>query len=486
MTPPHEQPSVVDGPVRCRFAPAPSGSMHVGNARTGLFSWLFARHHGGTFILRVEDTDASRVTDEAIDILVESLGWLGIDWDEGPGVGGEHGPYRQSERLDIHREYAQRLLDQGDAYRCYCTKEELAERRETAMAAGKPPGYDGRCRTLTDAERAAYEADSRPFAVRFAMPDKDFIVPDMVRGDVHFGAGSLPDFVIARNDGSALYLLAAAVDDMLMDLTHVIRGEDLLASTPRQMAIFEALGAGAKIPRYGHLPLIVGADRQPLSKRHGSVAVESFRELGYLPEALVNYMALLGWSKDESTTFFTRDELIEAFDITRVSHNPAAFDTDKLEWMNGHYIQGLEHEDLAARLLPFFSEAGIAVDINLLRQAMPLVAERMKYLPEAVQMLRFLFTDDIVPDEKAQGLIAKAGEGYLTAALAAFEAIEDWTHDPIVEAMDACATAAGLNRTKGWQPIRGAVTGSNISPPLPESLELLGRERTLSRLRALA
>lgn len=459
--------------------------MHVGNARTGLFSWLFARHHGGAFILRVEDTDASRVTDEAIEILVESLGWLGIDWDEGPGVGGDHGPYRQSERADIHRDHAQRLLDDGHAYRCYCTQEELAERRKQAEAEHRPPGYDGRCRRLTDAECATYENESRPFTIRFAMPDKDFTVPDMVRGDVTFGAGTLPDFVIARSDGSALYLLAAGVDDMLMGITHVVRGEDLLASTPRQMALFEALGAGDEIPRYAHLPLIVGADRQPLSKRHGSVAVEAFREQGYLPEALVNYMALLGWSKDETTTLMSREELIQAFDIKRVSHNPAAFDTEKLDWMNGQYLQRLDHEDLAARLLPFFAEEGVSVDIELLRQAIPLVAERMKHLPEAVAMLRFLFTDDIVPDEKAMKLIDKAGPGYLATVVEVFEAVDPWSHDAIAAAMDACAAAAELNRTKGWQPIRGAVTGSNISPPLPESLELLGKDRTLTRVQAL-
>lgn len=472
--------------VRCRFAPAPSGSMHVGNARTGLFSWLFARHHQGTFILRVEDTDASRVSEEAIEILVGSLGWLGIDWDEGHGVGGAFGPYRQSERTEIYREHADRLQADAHAYRCYCTQEELAERRKQAMAESKTPGYDGRCRTLTTAQRAEYEAEGRTFALRFAMPDKDFIVPDMVRGDVRFGAGTLPDFVIARSDGSPTYLLAAGVDDLLMELTHVIRGEDLLASTPRQMALFEALGAGDRVPTYGHLPLIVGADRQPLSKRHGAVAVEAFREQGYLPEALVNYMALLGWSKDETTTFLSSKELIEAFDISRVSHNPAAFDTEKLDWMNGHYLQELSADDLAARMLPFFAEAGVSVDVEVLREAVPSISERMKHLPEAVELLRFLFTDDIAPNEKAQGLLAKAPEGYLVRAADALEALGEWTAESVMAAMDELAASVELNRTKGWQPIRAAVTGSNISPPLPQSLALLGQDRTVARLRALA
>jgi glutamyl-tRNA synthetase len=472
--------------VRCRFAPAPSGSMHVGNARTGLFSWLFARHNGGTFILRIEDTDASRVTDEAIDILIASLRWLGLDWDEGPESGGPHHPYRQTERMDIYRQTAANLLEQGDAYRCYCTQEELKERREKAMAEGRSPGYDGRCRTLTDTERSENEDAGRPYVLRFAMPkDKAYTVHDLVRGEVAFAPGTTRDYVLMRSDGSPTYMLAAPVDDYLMEMTHVIRGEDLLPSTPGQIALMEAIGA-TSLPTYAHLPLIVGPDRQPLSKRHGSVSVEAFREQGYLPEALLNYLALLGWSKDESTTFLSRDELVEHFDLSRVSHNPAAFDTEKLEWLNGHYIQNTPVEDLAARLLPSFGEAGIAVDLELLQRAVPLINERMKLLPDAVELLRFLFTDDISPNEKAAGILAKAPDGYLVAAADALGSLEDWTHEAIAAALDALAEGAGLNRTKGWQPVRAAVTGSNISPPLPESLELLGRDATVSRLRALA
>ena len=473
-----------DTSVRCRFAPAPSGSMHVGNARTGLFSWLFARHNAGTFILRIEDTDASRVTDEAIDILIHSLEWLGIDWDEGPGAGGPHGTYRQTERLDIYRGIAETLRANGDAYRCYCTKEELDERRKRAMAEGSTPGYDGRCRALTDAQRSAFEDEGRPHILRYAMPDEAFTVHDLVRGEVEFAAGSTRDYVLMRSDGSPTYMLAAPVDDHLMQMTHVIRGEDLLPSTPGQLALIRTLGGTA--PAYAHLPLIVGADRAPLSKRHGSVSVEAFREQGYLPEALMNYLALLGWSKDESTTFMSRDELKEAFDITRVSHNPAAFDTEKLQWMNLHYIKELPPDELAARMLPFFGEHGVAVDVDLLKKAVPLINERMKLLTESVELLRFLFTDDVSPNEKAAGIIAKAPEGYLAKAADALEALGDWTHDGILAALDALAESAGLNRTKGWQPIRAVVTGSNISPPLPESLELLGRARTVARIRAAA
>jgi len=470
--------------VRCRFAPAPSGAIHVGNARTALYSWLTARHHGGSFVLRVEDTDASRVSEEAFHAVMDSLRWLGLDWDEGPDVGGPHAPYRQSERMDIYRDQAARLTEAGRAYRCYCTPEELEARRADALARGEAPGYDGRCRTLTQAERSAFEAEGRPWALRFWMPDRDFVVPDLLKGDVHFAAGSLRDFVLLRSDGSPTYLLAAGVDDMLMGMTHIIRGEDLLASTPRQMALMEALGA-TTFPAYAHHPMIVGPDRQPLSKRHGSTSVEAFRERGFLPEAMVNYLALLGWSLGDQD-FVTVRELIERFDISRVSRNPAAFDTQKLEWMNNHYIQSLDDDDLAARCLHFLSVSGLSPEPTLLREAMPLVKERMKTLTDVVELLRFLFTDDVTPNERAAAIIARAPEGYLSAAAERLAGVEPWRADAIQEALDALAGSAGLNRTKGWQPVRAAVTGSNVSPPLPESLALLGRERTIARLRALA
>ena len=470
--------------VRTRFAPAPSGSIHVGNARTALFSWLHARRHGGAFVLRIEDTDVSRVTEEAVRELMESLRWLGLDWDEGPDVGGPHAPYRQSQRREIYREQVERLLSAGAAYRCYCTPEELEERRKRALERGEPPGYDGRCRRLTDAERRAFEAEGRPWAVRFAMPEREWVVHDLVKGEVRWAAGSLPDFVLVRSDGSPTFLLAVAVDDLLMGITHVIRGEDLLASAPRNVAVIEALGGTP--PAYAHLPLIVGPDRQPLSKRHGSTSVEAFREQGFLPEALVNYLALLGWSKDEHTTFLTKEELVASFDLSRVSHNPAAFDVEKLEWMNNRYIQGLDDDELAARCMHFMTQAGLLPDPAALRRAMPLVRERMKRLTQAPELLRFLFTDDLEPNERARDLVRRAGPDYLREAADALERLPAWTAEAIQGALDELAGRHGLNRTKGWQPIRAAVTASDVSPPLPESLELLGRERTVARLRAAA
>jgi glutamyl-tRNA synthetase len=470
--------------VRCRFAPAPSGSLHVGNVRTGLFSWAYARHTGGAFVLRIEDTDASRVTEEAFQGVMDSLRWLGIDWDEGPDVGGPHAPYRQSQRMEIYGEMTERLRSQGDAYPCYCTEAELEERRQAALARKEAWRYDGRCRDLTAAERAAFEAEGRTHVVRFRMPEREWVTQDLVKGEVRWQPGDLADFVLVRADGSPLFLLAVAVDDLLMGITHVIRGDDLLASAPRNAAVIEALGGDP--PRYAHVPQVNGPDGKPLSKRHGSTSVEAFREQGILPEALMNYLALLGWSKDAETTFLSRDELIEAFDIERVSRNPARFDTEKLEWMNNHYIQSLDDDDLAARCLHFLSVAGLSPEPALLRRAMPIVKERMKHLTESVALLRFLFTDDVTPDERAAAEIARAPDGYLGSVAERLGAVDPWEAEPITDALDEAASAAGLNRKRGFQPVRAAVTGSTISPPLPESLELLGRERTIERLRHAA
>ncbi len=468
--------------VRCRFAPAPSGELHVGGARTALFSWLFARHNGGEFILRLEDTDADRQSPDAVEGIQSALRWLGVDWDEGPSVGGPHEPYRQSERLDLYREVTDDLLSRGKAYRCYCTPEELGERREAALAGGGSPGYDGRCRYLGDEERRAFEADRRPSAIRFATPGRDVMVRDIVRGMANFPGSDIHDFIVMRSDATPTYLLAAAVDDMRMGMTHVIRGEDLFPSTPRQMLIFEALGATP--PRYAHLPLIVGPDRQPLSKRHGAVSVEWFRAAGFLPEALVNYLGLLGWSMDEQTTFFSLREMVEAFDLERVSHNPAAFDIQKLEWMNGHYIREMPADALGSRVAEQLSGAGIDTDQATVSAAVPLIRERMKHLTEAVDLLRFLFVEGITPDEKAAKLIAKAGPERLEMAATALESVGDWTVEEIEQALTDLQEASGLSKRDAWQPIRAAVTGSNVSPPLFESIALLGRDWTLSRLRA--
>jgi glutamyl-tRNA synthetase len=468
--------------IRCRFAPAPSGSLHVGNVRSALFSWLWARRNSGAFVLRVEDTDASRVTEEAVHGVLEDLRWLGLDWDEGPEVGGPHGPYRQSQRMDIYRDAAERLLDEGEAYRCYCTAEELEERREAAMKRGEAPGYDGRCRSLSEGERSAHEARGHASVVRFAMPDREWTIDDLVKGQVHFAPGQLKDFVLTRTDGSPVFLLAVAVDDLMMEITHVVRGDDLLASAPRNAAVIEALGGTP--PRYAHVPQVLGPDRQPLSKRHGSTSVQAFRERGYLPEAIVNYLALLGWSPGDDREILSRGELVEAFDLGRVSSNPAAFDVEKLTWMNKHYLQELDDDDLAARCLHFLTEAGLMPDPPTLRAAMPLVNTRIETLAESVAMLRFLFTDDLERTEKAERIVAGAPEDYLADAAGALRPVDPWETAEIEAALVGLGGRLGLSKTKAFQPVRAAVTGSNVSPPLPESLALLGKERTLQRLEA--
>jgi glutamyl-tRNA synthetase len=470
--------------VRCRFAPAPTGYLHVGGARTALFNWLFARHHSGRFVLRLEDTDRKRSTDEAVTYLIDALRWLGIDWDEGPEVGGPSGPYRQTERMEHYTSVADDLLQSGRAYFCYCTPEELEDRRRAALKRGETPGYDGRCRNLTDAQRRAFEAEGRPRALRFAMPGTDITVHDLIRGETHFPADDLRDFVILRSDGTPTYLLAAAVDDVLMKMSHVIRGEDLLPSTPRQLQLIAAMGA--EPPAYAHLPLIVGPDRQPLSKRHGSVALESFRDQGYLPDALVNYLALLGWSYDETTTFFGRKDLIEKFDLARVSHNAAAFDPEKLRWMNGHYIRDTPDQRLVELLSEALVKEGLSADAETLAAAVPLVKTRMHTLTEGVELLRFLFTDDVQPDDKARKMLGPDRADYLREVASRLEAVEEWKAAEIERVLRALQAERGLSSTQAFQPIRAAVTGTLVSPPLFESIELLGLERTLARLRAAA
>ncbi len=470
--------------VRCRFAPAPTGYLHVGGARTALYSWLFARHNGGTFVLRVEDTDQRRSTDEAIDILKRSLRWLGLDWDEGPDVGGPYGPYIQSERMASIVGVAERFLAEGNAYRCYCTPEELEDRRQQALRRGETPGYDGRCRYLSAEERARYEGEGRPSAVRFAMSGEDITVHDVIRGDTTFPADDLKDFVILRSDATPTYLLAAAVDDVAMRMTHVIRGVDLLPSTPRQVEMMRALGANP--PLYAHLPLIVGQNNQPLSKRFGSVAVEAFREHGYLPEAMVNYLGLLGWSYDATTTFFTLGEMVERFDLSRVSHSPAAFDPQKLAWMNGHYIRHTPDDRLAKLLLELAQNEGLAVDTGTATAAIPLVKERMRTVGEGLGMLKFLFVDDVEPDADAGRWLGPERLDLLREVAGRLEGVDPWEHDGIHAVLTAVKEERGLNSKNAFQPVRAAVTGVLVSPPLFESMELLGRDRSIARLNAAA
>jgi glutamyl-tRNA synthetase len=480
--------------VRVRFAPSPSGDLHVGNIRTALYDWAFARHTGGTFVLRIEDTDRSRVTTEYIASALDTLHWLGLEWDEGPEVGGPYGPYLQSERLDIYREWVQRLLADGHAYYCYCTTEELAARREAARAGGGPSGYDGHCRVLTAEQVKAYQAEGRTPVVRFRMPEGSTTFTDLVRGEVTFDHQHVPDFVLARADGSPLYTLAVAVDDVLMKITHVVRGEDLLSSTPRQIAVYRAMGVpGDQFPVFAHLPYVLGKDGQRLSKRNGVVSVNWYRQEGFLPEAIDNYLALLGWSPGDNREEFTLEDLAAEFDLARVNRNPAQFDVQKLEAINGDKIRALDPADFVQQIMPFLQRAHVIGDppsdaeVALVTAAAPLIQTRISRLTQVVSMLVFLFAGagfEVDPADAAKVLTPDAAP-VLRAAEAALAEVEPWTHEAIEAALFAALiepTGLGLKPRVAFAPVRVAVTGHRVSPPLYESIELLGRERTLARL----
>ncbi|MPZ92226.1 MAG: glutamate--tRNA ligase [Actinobacteria bacterium] len=463
--------------VRTRIEPAPSGSIHVGNARTALFNWLFARHHGGVFVLRIADTDAKRATDENYRAVLEDFRWLGLDWDEGPEAGGAHGPYRQSERFDLYRTHAEKLVEGGFAYYDYASPEDVDAERKRAQAEGRRPDH----RAIADARKEDGHAPS----IRFIVPaDQTITFHDEVLGEMSTDLGRTPDFVIVRADGSPTYMLAVTVDDLAMGITHVIRGNDLVASTARQLLIREALGV-TDAPMLAHLPLLVSPDGKPLSKRWGDVAVGAYRDQGFLPEAMINYLALLGWSFDDRTNIFSVEDLVERFTLDRVGKNPAAFDVDKLEWLNGHYIRSKTPAELAELLVQYCVTEGIPADSpegrRTLEAVTPLLVERMKRLTEAPPMVRFLFAD-VTPDDKAAKALG-GQEEYLAAVADRLEALEKWTAAAIEEALRRLAAERELKPKRAFQPIRAAVTGTLVSPPLFESLEILGRPKTLERIR---
>jgi len=480
--------------VRTRFAPSPSGDLHVGNVRTALYAWAWARHTGGQFVLRIEDTDRTRVSEQAIGSVLTDLRWLGLDWDEGPDVGGPFGPYLQSERLSIYHEWVRRFLADGVAYHCYCTQEELDAEREEQRAKGLPAGYSGRCRQLTAAQVAAFEAEGRRPVVRFRMAPGRTVVHDTVRGEVVFDHANIPDFVIMRADGYPLYNLAVAVDDTLMQITHIIRGDDLLASTPRQIAIYKAMGVSDDdIPVFTHCPYILAPDGKPLSKRYGSAAISWYRDNGYLPEAVVNYLALVGWSPGDDREDLTLDQIVELFDLRRVGATAGRLDPRKLDAINGDKIRSLAPDDLASRLLPFLRASGLVDDppttqqARLLRAAVPLVRERLVRLTDAADMLAFLFIrEDLfrVDPESAARVLTQETAPVLEAAEAALAAVDSWDRGSIEQVLRRVLIEELGRRPKhAFTPVRVAVTGHRVSPPLFESLELLGKERTLARIR---
>ena len=477
--------------VKVRFAPSPTGDLHVGNIRTALFDWAYARHTGGTFLFRIEDTDTTRVTDEYIQAAIDTLKWLGLNWDEGPEVGGDNGPYLQSQRLDIYAEWAQKFLAQKDAYHCYCTPAELEATREAQRAANVAPGYDGKCRNLTAEQIAAYKAEGREAVIRMRMPDGSTTFVDEIRGEVSFDHKFVPDFVLARADGSPLYTLAVAVDDVLMKVTHVLRGEDLLSSTPRQIRVYQAMGVKPEdYPVFAHLPFVMGQDNTKLSKRNGEVSIAWYREQGYLPEAICNYLALLGWSPGDDRENITMKELCELFTVEKVHSSPARFDMKKLEAINGDKIRALTIDEFLKWSLPFLTKAGIITgtdsEIALVKSALPIIQERIVKLDEVPQMLKFLFVKEFaVEAESVSKITDSVSKDILKRSVKELEPLSSWTHENIEAALRASLIEEmGLKPRIAFTAVRIATTGSTISPPLFESMELLGKDASLARIAA--
>ena len=476
-------------PVRVRFCPSPTGTPHVGLVRTALFNWAFARHTGGTFVFRIEDTDAARDSEESYAAILEALRWLGLDWDEGPEIGGPHEPYRQSQRGEYYRDVITRLLDAGEAYLAYSTPEEVEARH---LAAGRNPklGYDNFDRDLTDAQRAAFEADGRKPVLRLRMPDEDITFHDLVRGQTTFGAGTVPDFALTRASGEPLYTLVNPVDDALMNITHVLRGEDLMPSTPRQIALHRALiriGVGEGVPQYAHLPTVLGDGTKKLSKRDPQSNLFLHRDRGFLPEGLLNYLALLGWSIADDRDVFSLQEMVNVFDVVDVNSSPARFDQKKADAINAEHIRLLDADEFARRLADYFAAHGhdTGLDAAGFAMAAELVQTRIVVLSEAWQLLKF-FDDGVYRiDEKAgaKELGPEAGS-VLDAALGALDGVARWSAAEIEAALKgALIDGLGLKPRKAFGPIRVAITGATVSPPLYESMELLGRDRSLTRLR---
>jgi glutamyl-tRNA synthetase len=480
--------------VRTRFCPSPTGMVHVGLMRTALFNWAHARHTGGKLVFRIEDTDASRDSEESYLHLLDCMRWLGLDWDEGPEVGGPHEPYRQSERHDLYREVAAKLLAAGHAYESFSTNEEVDARR---LAAGQDPklGYDNHDRFLTEEQKAAFRAEGREPVLRLSMPDEDLVWDDLVRGEIRFAAGSVPDFVLVRASGVPLYPFVNPVDDALMGITDVLRGEDLLPSTPRQLAVYRALtdiGVASGTPRFGHLPYVTGEGNKKLSKRDPQSNLDVYRERGFLPEGLANYLALLGWAIAEDRDIFSMAEMVEAFDVTRVSANPARFDLRKAEAINATHLRALPVEEFIVRVVPFLAGAGLISDPptaeqhRILEAIAPLAQERMIVLSDAVGLLRFLFVDEVEIDDAAAAKHLRPDDAeILDAATTALQGLSDWSTPAVEEALKA-ALVEGLGRKprQAFGPVRVAISGRTVSPPLYESIELLGRDRTLARLAA--
>lgn len=477
------------GPVRVRFAPSPTGELHVGGARTALFNWLFARRFGGQFILRIEDTDQTRSREDLMTPIMDGLRWLGLQWDEGPDIGGPVGPYLQSRRLDLYRTYLRQLISTGKAYYCYCTPDELAEQRANARAAGKPYRYDRRCLYLTPEEQKRRLDEGRTPVVRLFVPDEGTVtVHDLIRGDVSFEKSLLDDFILVKSDGMPTYNFACVVDDHLMGITHVIRAEEHLSNTPKQMLLYEAFGW--EMPAFAHVPMILAPDRTKLSKRHGAKGVGEYRQEGILAPALANYLALLGWSYDLSQEFFTLAQAAERFDITDVNKTAAIYNNDKLEWMNAAYIRSIPLEELAELAFPFFRDAGLLpaepseAEMAYFRNVLGLMRERFRTLREAVETTGYFFADEITVQPDAEARLQKdpGTQELLRQVSALLRELPDWDSGSIEQACRGLIAQLNIKSGDLIHPLRAAVTGRTVGAGLFETMAVMGRDRTLAHI----
>ncbi len=475
--------------VRVRYAPSPTGYPHIGNIRTALFNWLFARHSGGKFIVRIEDTDQSRKVDDALESIFASLRWLGLDWDEGPEAGGDYGPYFQSERLDLYNKYAQQLIDSGNAYKCYCSSERLAQMRdEMTKRKESTRSYDRHCRDLSSEEKARLDSQGTKSVVRFKVPlERQTTFHDLIKGDITFDNSELDDLVLLKSDGFPTYHLANIVDDHFMEISHIMRADEWLSSTPRHVLLYKAFEW--EPPLYAHLPMILGPDKSKLSKRHGATAVTEFQEQGYLPEAMMNFMALLGWSLDDKTEIFTKEELIQHFTIERISKTAAVFSHEKLKWMNGVYIRKMSDNELVDQLL-FYFDRGLPGTVprplsrEYILKMVPLIRERLTTFSEITEQFDFFFVDELAYDLNL--LLGKKGtkDSVLAHLCIVVPAIKELTFDTptLEETLRGLATELGVKAGELFTPVRIAVCGRTAAPPLFETMEVLGKEKCFKRI----
>jgi len=478
-----------DKKIRVRFAPSPTGMLHIGGARTALFNWLYARHYNGTFVLRIEDTDQVRSTEEAVNVILEGMKWLGLDWDEGPGKGGEYGPYYQMQRLHLYQKYAKQLLKDKEAYYCYCTREELAESREKQSKEKKSLKYDRHCLNLSEEDKKRYEAEGRKPVIRLKIPAREIAFNDLLRGEVTFDGGLLSDFVIMKSDGIPTYNYAVVIDDALMKITDVMRGDDHISNTPKQIVIYEALGFD--VPKFAHIPMIMGEDHAKLSKRHGAASVMEYQKMGYMPEALVNYIAHLGWSPGNDREIFSVEEIAKEFSLDKISKHAAVFSMEKLNWFNSEYLKKMSIDQLTGLLLPYLKEVNYITEEELspekfewLKKIVNLMHGRFRNFSQFIEFTDYFFTDKINIEPKAfQTVLNKDGvTEILTVLKEKLLTVECWDESNLEIVVRSVASSLQIKAGKIIHPTRASLTGKKIGPGLFELMVFLGKEKNIQRL----